>query len=128
MIQSRCDADKVLTAAGIDDGRIRAFALTNLVPTTPNANAADSPLPKFQWRVNLRALIDRYESHIASFPQGLMPFDRKALFVGGENSTYLTAAHQEAIQRHFPSNDVKLIPGAGHWVRVLGMVAMSSYS
>ena len=66
------------------------------------------------WRVNLAAIIARY-SDIAAGAEG-SAFEGPVLFLRGENSDYVQAAHKDKILALFPAAKVKTISGTGHWL------------
>jgi pimeloyl-ACP methyl ester carboxylesterase len=43
-------------------------------------------------------------------------FDKKTLFVRGDNSGYITSLDEISIQKQFPNSQIKTILGAGHWL------------
>jgi len=103
-IHSRSDADDIL-AQYIEEAPTRGFLLKSL------ARTADG---KFEWRMNLEAIVDCYAA-IAAPPDGT-PFEGPTLFIGGGNSDYIRAEHQPDIKRLFPNARYRQIQGAGHWL------------
>ena len=43
-------------------------------------------------------------------------FNKKTLFVRGENSGYITLLDETAIQKQFPKSQIKTVSNAGHWL------------
>ena len=43
-------------------------------------------------------------------------YTKKALFLGGRKSDYITAQYQSEISRLFPDSSVEFIDNAGHWI------------
>jgi pimeloyl-ACP methyl ester carboxylesterase len=106
VIARRADADRLLSAR-IPDGALRAFLLQNLVFEAGKAH----------WRLNLPA-IERAMPRLGGFPAraAAAPFAGPALFIAGDRSDYVRAAHETAILSYFPSATISRIEGAGHWV------------
>jgi len=104
-LRSRADADRILSTR-IVDTRTRLFLLRNLV----RGNGG------FRWRLNLPVLAE-YHDDLMDFPEHPgTRFDGPVLFVTGDQSDYVTAAHREAILQKFPGAGFETIHGAGHWV------------
>ncbi|MDX1519939.1 MAG: alpha/beta fold hydrolase [Gammaproteobacteria bacterium] len=106
-IQSRRDADELL-GEEYRNPMFRQFLLQNLVRINGH----------FQWRLNLDAISNNIH-HITGFPE--LPgrsYDGPALFLGGDNSAYISNEHHADIHRLFPSARIKIIPDAGHWLHV----------
>lgn len=108
-IRSRRDADAALKGE-IPDAVIREFLLTNLTPEPSTG--------KMKWRTNLDAIGKYMERLKSGVPicEDCQPFHAPTLFLGGKNSSYITARDIPEIQRLFPSSLVRHIPGAGHWL------------
>jgi len=105
-VSRRAEADEHLKPR-IPEPGIRAFLLQNLVQGPEG----------FRWRLNLPVL-GRDMALISGFPE-VPPgssYAGPALFLRGERSDYVTAAHEPAIRRLFPHADIASIAGAGHWV------------
>jgi esterase len=94
-------------ARQLDDPRLRAFLLQNLVQREG----------RWAWRVNLDAIIDQREE-LRGFPQ--LPPQRQypgpALFLYGDRSDYLQPEHWPAIRDRFPFARLRPVTDAGHWV------------
>jgi esterase len=68
----------------------------------------------FEWKFNLEVLKKEYQTLIQYIPhQG---FDGEVLFVGGENSAYISVEKSENIARLYPKYELTYIANAGHWV------------
>lgn len=104
-LRLRSDADARL-AAHVSDPGVRAFLLQSL------DLKADPP----RWKFNLDALRDQMPL-LVGWPE-IAPggFDGPALFLAGAESDYCRAPQAEAIRRHFPQAEIRVIEGAGHWL------------
>ena len=107
-IKNRNEAEEILNKQ-LDDVFLSRFLLQNLIRTDD----------RFQWRINLPAIQDNIDI-IRSFPEldDDQEFDKPALFLGGENSHFIQAEHQQAILRYFPKADVDHIKNAGHMLHI----------
>lgn len=104
-IESRRDADALLADAAPEAG-LRAFLLTNLRRTEAG----------WEWRINLPVIAKALPA-LAAFPDlGRARYDGPTLFIAGENSDYVTAAHLTAARQWFPAARRQVVAGAGHWV------------
>jgi len=105
--QSRKDADEMLKPLIADPG-IRLFLLTNLTER-PGING-------FTWKLNLdtiqKSLGELRKFEVPSNARFLGP----TLLVGGKNSDYIKPEHYPTIKGFFPSSEIEMIEGAGHWV------------
>ena len=106
-VKSRADVDVILQTTFADPA-IRSFLLQNL-----KAGDVDG----YNWRVNLDA-IEAHMGDIMGFPDfdTDQAYEGTTLFLGGQNSDYITFAHQAEIERLFPNSDLDFIEDAGHWV------------
>ena len=102
-VSSRKEADQQLQAS-IKTAGVRQFLLKNLQKTDDG----------YQWRLNLNALIDNYQSLSGAVADG--QFSGPVLFIKGGDSNYLREAHRDAITQRFADVEVKVIEGAGHWL------------
>ncbi|WP_291295665.1 alpha/beta fold hydrolase [Elioraea sp.] len=102
----RTEADATLRAA-VPDAGVRAFLLQNL----RFGEGAPS------WRCNLPVIAASLDA-ISDFPALAddARWEGEALFIGGENSTYIDAAGRAAALARFPAAAFAVIPDAGHWV------------
>ena len=88
--------------------QVRRFLLKNLRRT---------PAGGLQWRFNLPALRENYsELHKALHIH--KPCMTPALFIRGGNSNYIRDEDAIEIRRLFPQSEVRVIPGASHWLHV----------
>ncbi|MCL3880946.1 alpha/beta fold hydrolase [Marivita sp. GX14005] len=101
-VEKRSDAAAQL-AAYVEDTTLQAFFTQSL------------DLKNRRWKLNLDALADQMP-HILGFPEIDATFDRRALFLSGAQSDYVTHAHRPAIRALFPKARFVKIPGAGHWL------------
>lgn len=69
---------------------------------------------RLRWRFNLPALARCYDA-LRAAPAG-RPFAGPALFIKGEHSDYITAAHRAAIEAAFPAFSFRMIANTGHWL------------
>ena len=106
LVSRRADADRLLTEA-VDDRRIRAFLVQNLVLRDGRPG----------WRLNLEA-IDRQMEIIGGFPEHLLErrYDGPTHFITGAQSGYVKPEHRDLILHLFPATTLSVIAGAGHWV------------
>jgi len=102
---SRSQADKALSVQ-VNDPFERAFLLKNLKSLKTGGYA---------WRCNLQEITRSY-LNIANFIQKPnVTFNKKSLFIKGEQSPYIDLkADTEIILTTFPNAHIKTIEGAGH--------------
>ncbi len=112
-LKDRREADQQLSASVKELG-VRQFLLKNLL------KEAD----KFQWRLNLPALVANYPAILAA-PQAKGPYTGPVLFIKGGDSDYLLPSHQGQIQQLFPQAKAKVIQGTGHWLHAEKPAAFS---
>ena len=106
-LTQRADAEAAL-AGQVPNTTVRSFLLQNL------RREADH----WRWQPNLEGL-RRSLPAIKSWPTadlGDARYDGPVLWVGGENSDYITDEYAPAMDRLFPQNRRVTIKGAGHWV------------
>ncbi|XP_068623756.1 sn-1-specific diacylglycerol lipase ABHD11-like [Battus philenor] len=108
MSKARKLADDQLKSI-IPDINLRNFLITNLVQTNSGS---------YTWRVNIPALKENFQTHIASFPSTLkgLQYCGPSLFVGGSLSDYIGKNDLQDIKEYFPLADLIFVEGAGHWV------------
>ncbi len=104
-ISNRKQAE-ILLAPAIPELSYRQFLLQNLVLIDGN----------YDWRINLD-IFHQMAPNIAAFPdtQSLEPYSGETLFIAGNDSNFVKA---EAINKPFPSAQLKIILDAGHWLHV----------
>lgn len=112
-LTQRADAEAALAPAVPHPG-VRAFLLQNLRRASlPDGGST------WRWQINLEGL-RRDLSDIGSWPadrlSGSPSYDGPVLWVGGENSDYITDEYAPAMDRLFPLNRRVTIKNAGHWV------------
>jgi len=113
-LDSRKIADEILREFVADQG-IRSFLLKNL---ERNADG------QYQLRINLDAIIKQYDSIAAAITVESDSPDEKinqgstrpVLFIKGGNSDYLQEKDRELILSLFPSAQLKVVTGTGHWL------------
>ncbi|WP_246540171.1 alpha/beta fold hydrolase [sulfur-oxidizing endosymbiont of Gigantopelta aegis] len=105
-IQSRQEADEYLSQA-ISQVDLRQFLLQNL----------QFKGGQYRWRLNLQS-IQHSIANITAFPdtQGLQPFLRRVLFVGGGQSDYINKSNRQLTRALFPKASFSMIKSAGHWL------------
>ena len=103
-IASRQQADSVL-AQHIEETTVRQFLLRNL----SKASGSD-----YKLLFNLGAIVNNYSALSAG--NAGTPFPGPTLFIKGELSNYITEQHRSNISTLFPSAQLKIISGTGHWL------------
>jgi len=68
-----------------------------------------------RWRLNLDAL-ERHMGDITGWPEVAGRFEGPALFLSGEDSSYVLPAHHPRIKALFPLARFARLKGAGHWL------------
>lgn len=105
-LKTREDADRDLSAS-IENLRVRQFLLQNL---------KRQPDGRFAWKCNLpelqRFVNDPKRFRIADHQYYAGP----TLFIAGERSEYRIWERTDTIRKHFPRAEMRIVPGAGHWV------------
>lgn len=100
IVKTRTEAQRLMT--GVSPA-VAAFLLQSL------------DLAQHRWKLNLD-LLERSMPVLVDFrPQGA-PFGGPALFLAGERSDYITAAHHGPIHEWFPQARIETIADAGHWL------------
>ena len=103
-VRSRADADRMLEAA-IPVRPVRSFLLKNLVKDNGG----------YRWQLNLALLRREYEKVLGWDGHGT--YEGPALFVGGSKSKYVKPERDGGLIRgYFPRADIRMVPGAGHWI------------
>lgn len=105
-LKNRNDAETKLRKT-INETGIVQFILQNLM----------RPEGKFCWRINLEQITASLSS-ISKFPESLNNMNCRlpTLFLGGAESDYLLNIYNTAIYQYFPSAEITMIEGAGHWL------------
>lgn len=110
-----------MLAKGVDEGTAQ-FLLKSLRRVEATAGLGSDPgsetsakVNQFAWRMNLDGLIAAYDELIG-WPIEGKRYLGDTLFIRGDESDYVTAAHKEAILAQFPAVQLKSIGGAGHWL------------
>ncbi|SDE19963.1 alpha/beta fold hydrolase [Auraticoccus monumenti] len=110
---SRAEAEEGLRA-GVPDPVVRGFLLQNLRRSEDPSGGAG-----WRWQMNLQALGDQLEA-IGAWPEqelaGVEPYAGPTVWIGGQDSDYITAEHEAAMRRWFPRTRRVSVKGAGHWV------------
>ncbi|GJM06265.1 MAG: acyl-CoA esterase [marine bacterium B5-7] len=105
-LKSRAQAEAVMSQT-IDDTGVIQLLLQNLIRNGD----------KFQWRINLASIMENL-SLIGEFPDTLRGKSCRipTLFLGGSESVYLRNIYNADIFQYFPSAEITMIKGAGHWL------------
>jgi esterase len=103
-LKSRAEADDLLRAS-IPDRAARQFLLMNLTRDGQGG---------FRWLVNLPALEAAIPELRASPLEPGDIFEGNALFILGGRSTFVAAADEPLIRRHFPRAEIVRLAGTDH--------------
>ena len=102
---TRRELDDALHSA-IPNPSIRQFLLKNV-----KRNAAD----QFFGQLNLSGIRDNYVNlSVGTVPE--KPVEIPTLFIRGGKSDYILPEDEAPIRSIFPNAEIKMIPGASHWV------------
>ena len=104
-ISSRKEADSILSKYVPESG-IRAFLLKNLTRTEER---------KFAWKINLPIITKEIET-VGAAMNSQLKFAKRALFVDGGKSDYITNGDEVLIGQMFPNSEIVTVSQAGHWV------------
>ena len=104
-IASRRDADQAISAL-IADKVTRGFILKNLQRDNDGG---------FSLKLNVKSIVANYSNSLVDAPSG-EPFSGPTLFIKGETSAYIQEKHRPLIAQLFPTSEVQVILGAGHWL------------
>ncbi len=108
---TRAEIEKKL-AQKIDEKYILAFIMTNL---TRKKNV-------FKWKIGLEQIASGLSELFRSFEQEKV-FSGPALFVGGQNSSYIKPEYHPQIRKLFPGSRVTMLKNSGHWLHAEQPVA-----
>ena len=111
--ESRQEAARVLEKTIQDPGVVQ-FLLLNLRRAGVGQGPGEGV---WQWRLNHEGLAAAYPNLLQGIAAA-RPYDGETLFIRGEQSAYVTDAHQEAIKALFSHVEVATIDAAGHWLHV----------
>ncbi|MGV4529480.1 alpha/beta fold hydrolase [Ornithobacterium rhinotracheale] len=70
---------------------------------------------KYAYKFNLKSLTENYNDLITNHLPD-KTFNGDVLFLGGENSSYITEPDTMQIKKYFPHAEITQIAGAGHWL------------
>lgn len=104
VLESRQAADQQM-AAHVTEAAVRSFLLKNL---TKDARG-------YYWRMNLPAIIEAYDHLIGANREGAT-FNAPVLFIKGERSSYIQAAHWPEVVKRFSNASIKVIQNTEHWL------------
>jgi pimeloyl-ACP methyl ester carboxylesterase len=107
-LRQRSEADASLRDA-VADPTVRGFLLQSLRREHDH----------WRWLLNLD-LLGRDLDTITGWPEdrleGTPPYDGPVLWMGGQQSRYVSPEYVDAMDRWFPRNRRVTVKGAGHWV------------
>ena len=69
----------------------------------------------YDWRFNLEGIKRDYAA-VRDAPDVDTPFPGPVLFIKGEDSDYILPQHREQVLALFPSAEMKVMAGCGHWL------------
>lgn len=104
-LKSRKEADDILSTY-IKIPGIRQFLLKSL-----GRNESGG----FMWKINLPVITEKIDN-VGEEIVSDKTFDKPTLFMGGENSDYITEQDKEDISKMFPNSHIIFIKNAGHWL------------
>ncbi len=104
-VTGRGDADRIMKPF-VPEKAVRMFLLKSFVP---DGNG------RYRWRLNVSGLRRGY-ADIIDWPYVDERYDGPVRFIAGGRSHYIEPADVEAIERHFPDNEIETIAEAGHWL------------
>lgn len=104
-LKSRKEADDILSEY-IKIPGIRQFLLKSL-----GRNESGG----FMWKINLPVITEKIEI-VGEEIVSDKTFDKPTLFMGGENSDYITEKDKEEIAEMFSNSHIIFIKNAGHWL------------
>lgn len=112
-LRTRGEADAGLQD-GVPDPVVRGFLLQNL-----RRDRRPDGSEGWRWQMNLDVLGDQLAA-IGGWPAESLtdvePYRGPTLWIGGQQSSYITADHEPAMRRWFPRARRVTIKNAGHWV------------
>ena len=104
-LKTRGQADLELSKY-ISEIGVRQFLLKNLYWKDKD---------RLAFRFNLEAIANNIENVGQALGEN-DTYNKKTLFIAGENSSYIKEEDEELIFQHFPQSEIETIPGAGHWL------------
>ncbi len=104
-VASRRAADEVMSQY-VPDQMTKAFLLKNL------RREADG---HFSLKLNMGSILRSYGTSLIAAPTGT-PFEGPTLFLKGETSAYIQEKHRPIIDELFPSAQLQVVAGVGHWL------------
>lgn len=113
-IDSRRQAETILRDYIVDVG-VRLFLMKSLYRDDAGI---------FAWRMNIHALHACYEQMRCAI-HAEKPFSGPTLFIKGEQSSYISEQHRDAILNLFPAAKIKVIQNTGHWLHAEKTVAFN---
>lgn len=103
-LEDRRAADEALQTA-VPDAVVRGFLLQNLRQTEG----------RWGWQMNLDALGSGLDA-LGGWPEIEGIYDGPVLWIGGQNSPYITPVYAETMREMFPRVRQATVKNAGHWV------------
>ena len=104
-LKSRKEADNQMSDV-IPEFGVRQFILKNLHRDKSG---------NFSWKLNIEAIERNIEKIGSELPKEL-GFGGPTLFIKGGLSSYILEEDEELISQQFEQYQIKMVPGAGHWV------------
>lgn len=111
-VKTRQDADGLL-GEYVETPQVRQFLLKNLVRVPEGEQTPGAGL--YRWRLNL-PVIEACYPNLAQAPKGDGVYNGPVLFIKGADSAYIQDKHWDEIRRLFPSAELQIIEGTGHWL------------
>ncbi|WP_196891114.1 alpha/beta fold hydrolase [Aureivirga marina] len=115
--KTRKEVEEVLKER-IDEVGVRQFLLKNVFWKTKEELA---------FRFNLESLTENVEEVGVALPS-FHEFDKKTLFLRGENSGYISKEDESLIFAHFPKAKIQTVKNAGHWLHAENQTDFYTYS
>ena len=104
-LNNRKDADDQMSLVITNMG-VRQFILKNLERRKDGS---------FGWKLNLSAIEAAIEK-VGAGMEANVSFDGPSMFIAGSKSDYITQEDHTLIHDYFPTAQIEVVAGAGHWV------------
>ena len=107
-VTCRNEAENIINRT-INDLKLTRFVLQNLMRSDTG----------YQWRINVPKIEENIDL-INKFPKNIdnLKWDNPALFLGGQNSSFIQLQFTGAILELFPAAEIELIENAGHMLHI----------
>ncbi len=112
---------KILSQINLQDYKSREEVKHEVLPHLNHPLLVDFLLknliifPKMKWRCNMKILKEKI-NFLGKKIDLISKVDINTLFVGGENSVYISDADKKKIFENFSKVNIKMIPNSGHWL------------